>query len=91
MEDSGDNIFIKDSIKDSEDYEDYYGLYCPSLDEFKEWLNAIDDSNLDNDVNILSVTMPCGEIISYRRKTDIPLNSVPCPCGNVNHWVIKVG
>lgn len=34
------------------------------------------------------ITMPCGEVVSYTAKEDIPARSVPCPCGNETHWLV---
>lgn len=27
----------------------------------------------------------------YPTEADVPSHSVPCPCGNPNHWMIKYG
>jgi len=31
----------------------------------------------------------CGGEASYKTWDDIPNESVPCPCGNPNHWLIR--
>ena len=31
----------------------------------------------------------CGGSADYKAKEDIPYHSVPCPCGNPDHWLIK--
>lgn len=31
----------------------------------------------------------CGGKASYKTWDDIPDESVPCPCGNPNHWLIQ--
>ena len=33
----------------------------------------------------------CGGKESYKTWDDIPNESVPCPCGNPTHWLIKYG
>lgn len=37
----------------------------------------------------VEINMPCGQKITYEKSSDIPWESVPCPCGNPKHWVIK--
>lgn len=37
----------------------------------------------------LSVTLPCGTIVSYETAKDIPEVDVPCPCGDKSHWIIR--
>ena len=31
----------------------------------------------------------CGGKASYKTWDDIPDESIPCPCGNPNHWLIR--
>lgn len=38
---------------------------------------------------ILSINMPCGNKLAITARTEIPLESVPCPCGDATHWFIK--
>ena len=33
----------------------------------------------------------CGSGITYSTEVDVPEESVPCPCGNPTHWLIKYG
>ena len=37
---------------------------------------------------LVKVTLPCGHSIVYRSLSEIPEESVPCSCGNPNHWFI---
>lgn len=37
---------------------------------------------------VLVVELPCGSA-SYKTWDDIPNESVPCPCGNPKHWLIR--
>jgi hypothetical protein len=37
----------------------------------------------------ISITMPCGKTVAYRTAKDVPDESVPCTCGNRNHWFLK--
>lgn len=30
-----------------------------------------------------------GGFVDYRTEEDVPTHSVPCPCGNPKHWLIK--
>jgi len=39
---------------------------------------------------IVSITMSCGEHIEYPHFEDLPIDSVPCPCGNPKHWFVFV-
>ena len=46
--------------------------------------------NADKGVDILlRIHMPCGRYVDYRTEDDIPHESVPCACGDPNHWFIK--
>ncbi len=38
---------------------------------------------------MIHITMPCGEVIKYKKFSDIPANDVFCPCGNPSHIIIK--
>lgn len=31
----------------------------------------------------------CGGSVDYVTEPDIPYHSVPCPCGNPKHWLIR--
>ena len=31
----------------------------------------------------------CGGSVDYATEADVPYHSVPCPCGNPKHWLIK--
>ncbi len=45
---------------------------------------------LHPDADYLRVTLPCvGADITYKTKKDVPNHSAPCPCGNLDHWLIK--
>lgn len=33
----------------------------------------------------------CNSVVEYQALTDIPKESVPCPCGDEDHWLIKYG
>lgn len=37
----------------------------------------------------LSITMSCGNSVSYQTFDDIPEVDVPCPCGDKSHWFIR--
>ena len=40
---------------------------------------------------LLQITLEagCGGQVSYKTEEEIPEQSVPCPCGNSEHWLIK--
>ena len=38
----------------------------------------------------LKITTPCGREIVYPTLEDIPTETVHCPCGNPNHWIVKI-
>lgn len=40
---------------------------------------------------VLGLSLSCGSGVSYKTWDDIPNKSVPCPCGNPTHWLIKYG
>ena len=41
-------------------------------------------------VGLSSEHLACeGLSIGYKTEADIPYHSVPCPCGNPKHWLIK--
>lgn len=73
---------------------------CPtdSRKEFlQEWARKLQQetlfaqaiANLPNYV-LLGVSLkPCGGRTSYRTVDDIPLEDVPCPCGDPDHWLIR--
>lgn len=77
----------------------YEARYFPDRKglNFFKWLWA--RTNLFQEIRIgkpydgsgpfLSVEMPCGETIIYEKTSDVPWESVPCPCGDPNHWVIE--
>uniref|UniRef100_A0A6M3L799 Uncharacterized protein n=1 Tax=viral metagenome TaxID=1070528 RepID=A0A6M3L799_9ZZZZ len=37
----------------------------------------------------LGISMPCGNSITIATEQDIPLKSLPCMCGNPEHWFVK--
>jgi len=41
-------------------------------------------------IPLLTVNPPCCDTVrKWNTFQDIPAISVPCPCGNPNHWLIK--
>jgi len=41
-------------------------------------------------IAINKITLSCGNTFDMRDYIGKPLVNVPCPCGNPNHWFIKV-
>ena len=39
---------------------------------------------------LLEIKMPCGSSYEIRFGDTLPTNSVPCSCGNTNHWFIRI-
>lgn len=37
----------------------------------------------------LSVSMPCGEVVSYKEFRDIPTVTTFCPCGDPRHIIVE--
>lgn len=35
------------------------------------------------------VRLPCGSAYIFETATDIPTESIPCPCGNPKHWILR--
>lgn len=36
-----------------------------------------------------TIGLPCGETITCKTLEDIPLEDLPCPCGDPNHWLVR--
>lgn len=36
-----------------------------------------------------TIGLPCGKTITCKTLEDIPLEDLPCPCGDPNHWLIR--
>ena len=61
------------------------------------WINGINetsaaaglDTSADN-YTLLVINMPCGVTVRYKSAECVPSHSVPCPCGDPNHWLIQV-
>jgi len=39
---------------------------------------------------LVGINMLCGERVIYRTLDDLPETSVPCTCGNPNHWFVFI-
>ena len=45
---------------------------------------------IDEQGNLLvTLTMPCGNSITYPDVEDIPMEDIPCSCGDLTHWFVK--
>ncbi len=49
------------------------------------WLRIVATKNPDQ----LDITMPCGNKLTGASILEAPLVSVPCPCGDPTHWLVK--
>ncbi len=34
--------------------------------------------------------LPCGNEMRYMQPEDVPRQTTPCPCGDTNHWFVKI-
>jgi len=41
------------------------------------------------DAPAIEITMPCSNRATYKTFEDIPLQDVPCPCGDPTHWLVQ--
>lgn len=51
-------------------------------------LSSIIHGGLDKDKPLLRIELPCGEVVSYQTKDDLPDGTVICPCGNPGHYMV---
>ena len=45
--------------------------------------------NMDTTILLELSLKACGGQATYRTADDVPLVDVPCPCGDINHWLVK--
>lgn len=74
------------------------GLYAPTPEALREWLNSIkiNDISLDeyikdnpnDDICFFEIRLKCGCIKTFKYKEDIPLKSLKCKHGN---YFIRIG
>ena len=56
------------------------------------WIEAMPELRarlLDEGRLPITIEMPCSQTVRYKTFEDIPLEDVPCPCGNPGHWLVK--
>jgi hypothetical protein len=56
-----------------------------------EWMK---ENNIDvSETNYIHIELSgkecCGGVLDCKTIDDVPYHSVPCPCGNPKHWLIK--
>jgi hypothetical protein len=39
---------------------------------------------------LLYYAMPCGNVYELKRGDRVPDEDIPCPCGDPNHWLVKI-
>ena len=67
----------------------HYGVYIKGLDRWGFLLYLLKKSTpIDWDKPFLKIVMPCGKKTIYNTMAEIPGISIPCPCGDKEHWVI---
>jgi len=73
----------------------FYGLYItPNKGEtVRECIERCTVFNLPSiyPFVLLHIVAPCGRSVDYNTLDDIPVVDTPCPCGNPDHWFIKIG
>ncbi len=37
----------------------------------------------------VTIKMPCGSTIVYPDIDDVPMENIPCPCGDTTHWLVR--
>lgn len=70
--------------------EEWCIVIAPSKKALLEWFDRHHiylRPSLSDD--FMAVYTPCGSTVIYKNRDDIPDHSVPCPCGNPKHWIIK--
>lgn len=50
--------------------------------------SVIGQVGISEDMVYLHIESECGSV-DYKTEDDVPSHSVPCPCGNPEHWLIK--
>lgn len=86
------------NIKITEDADNCYGVLAKVIGwssrvaarDVLVWALLNDDTGVGT-INkpLLDIQMPCGAYVAFHTSRDIPWESVPCPCGNKHHWIIK--
>lgn len=63
------------------------------IDVINQFVNSAFFDGTKNKIYYLHVGFQgegnCGGQADYKTEADIPYHSVPCPCGNPKHWLIK--
>lgn len=59
------------------------------VDYLREIITNVPEDGVFLHVGIQDEETGCNNSIDYKTEQDIPDHSVPCPCGNSNHWMIK--
>lgn len=73
----------------------YIGMASPNRAALVEYLIAQANHlrNVDWERDNVALRVPldglCGTVVVYPTLSDIPEESVPCPCGDKSHWIIK--
>jgi hypothetical protein len=68
------------------------GVYAADRETLADWLGQAASRGLasgaDRSAPLLTVTMICGGIRTYRRLSDLPTESDRCTCGDPTHFFI---
>ena len=63
----------------------------------RAWLDGINEASIAAGIDatadnytLLMICMPCGVTVRFPDAECVPTHSVPCPCGDPNHWLIQV-
>jgi hypothetical protein len=71
---------------------EWIAIASPNRDELLKCINSFVNSyksNIPRPDILLQCTLPCGGSKDFPTEDAIPSKSVPCPCGNPKHWMIK--
>lgn len=66
----------------------HIGILVKGMDKYGFILYLLSLVPFHKGATFLKVATPCGDVV-YKTMKDIPNESVPCPCGDKNHWMIK--
>ena len=68
-------------------------IHCGLLANSKQRMIELHEAHkLDEyvgDVYFLRLDMPCGEVLELKSVYDLPEHTLPCSCGNPNHFFVK--
>ena len=64
-------------------------LHAANREELIKWLQETINASGNTLQKLLVGELPCGMNLGKMDMNDVPYKSLPCPCGDPTHWVIK--